>query len=119
MAFKIEELMVSVTVEDKGQAVMRLEGCGDPTIEVLFASCGKTQIVPCNPNQGHAANVAYVPSIEHLQALRQELQDALDDLATIEAALEVPASDTPSRRTLRLNAVRGGNGSGAPQDSAG
>lgn len=121
MAFKIEDLMVSVTIDNKGKAVMRMEGCDDLTMEVLFASCGKTQIIPCNPNQGHAANVAYPVTADHLQALRQELEDALNDLATIEAALAVPAPDTASRRELRLAAAQAqrGNGAGAPQDSAG
>ena len=119
MAFKIEDLTVSVTVDNKGQAVMRMEGCDDLTMEVYFASCGKTQIIPCNADQAHAADVAFQVTADHLQALRQELEDALNDLATIEATLAVPAPVSPSRRELRLGTgTQGGNGSGAAQAGA-
>lgn len=98
MAFKIEDLMFSITVEDENEAVMRLEGCDDLTMEVHFASCGLTQLTRCQGELNLAApaegrHVAFRPRPENLAILQEELEDALEALKAVQAALAAPAVD--------------------------
>lgn len=96
MAFRIEDLMFSITTTGENEAVMRLEGCDDLTMEVLFASCGMTQHLPCNgdlnlANVAEGIHIAFRPKPENLQILEEELEDALAAIRAVQAALAPPA----------------------------
>jgi hypothetical protein len=108
MPFRIEDLVLTVTVRNKGDARIAIEGCENGTVAMILADCGKTQNRQNLILQDHPANVAFKLGGRKFTILRDELKDALRALDEAERragrdAAEVgpapepePKSDAPA-----------------------